>query len=137
MIIVRNLIRIALEDQKTLDKIFQSLKERYTAESNIDIGKEDLSSIVQLTEALALNANADRKRTDRLINAFTKSNAEKDKLIEKLRMDIEQKNRDHDAFLEAHKEPLKFAKDWFDRTRMECENDSIDKDSQDNLPTTN
>jgi hypothetical protein len=118
--------RVLLKHKEEIDNLFEILKDENTKRQGIHYQKKQpdlveiykhLHSLTEILEAALINYVDDSKRTDEIINVLTESNEEKDKIILKLRNEIEQRNKEYDEFLEKYRQPLKFVNDYFEHAK--------------------
>lgn len=124
MIIVRNLIRKALSDQETTDKIYEKLRNDFTnlqetynqsKKEEMALAYDDILHLVNLLDALTTNTIQERERMDSIIESLVKSQEMKDDTIKKLQEEVQARNKELAEFKEKHGTQLGWIDNWFKR----------------------
>lgn len=124
MIIVRNLIRKALSDQETTDKIYEKLRNDFTnlqetynqsKKEEMALAYDDILHLVNLLDALTTNTIQERERMDSIIESLVKSQEMKDDTIKKLQEEVQARNKELAEFKEKHGKQLGWIDNWFKR----------------------
>jgi predicted nucleic-acid-binding protein len=124
MIMWKNLLRKILSDEESSTELYEKVRkdftdiiQKYSSSRNSEKAKlyDDLALLLNLVEALNINANEDRKRMDSVIESLLKTQEERDKTIKQLQQGLQDRNKELTEFKEKHGTQLGWIDKFFQR----------------------